>query len=138
MRFRVLPSLVLVAVVLLFVLPSAVGYYTDWLWFKEVGYQGVFLRTLNAQGVVFAGTFAAVFGFLYLNLRVARRTLNRPHIVLGTGADGRPISLEGRRLSGLALWASLGLATVLAWTAADNWLMWLSFFHPPRLGDHPP
>jgi len=138
MRLRALPSLFLLAVVLLFVLPSAVAYYTDWLWFVEVGYQSVFLRTLNAQTVVFAATFAAVFLFLFLNLHLARRTLNRPHIVLGVGADGRPIALEGRRLAGLALWVSIGLATVLAWSAADSWLMWLSFFNAVPFGTTDP
>jgi hypothetical protein len=138
MRFRGLPSLILLAVVLLLVLPSAIAYYTDWLWFEEVGYQAVFLRTLNAQAVVFAATFSAVFLFLYLNLRLARRALTRPHIVLGTGADGRPIALEGRRLSGLAVWVSLALATLFAWTAANDWLMWLSFFNAVPFGDTDP
>jgi hypothetical protein len=58
--------------------------------------------------------------------------------VLGVGADGRPISLEGRRLAGLALWVSLGLATILAWSAADHWLMWLSFFNAAPFGDKDP
>ena len=134
MKLRGLPGLILLAVVLLLVLPSAIGYYTDWLWFGEVGYQAVFLRTINAQALVFAATFTAIFLFLYLNLRIARRTLNRPQIVLTTGPDNRPISLEGRRLSGLALWVSLILATLVAWGAADDWLMWLSFFHAVPFG----
>ena len=44
-----LPGLILLLFVLLLVVPSAVEYYTDWLWFRELGYEGVFLRTLNAQ-----------------------------------------------------------------------------------------
>jgi len=134
MRFRGLPGLVLLAVLLLLVLPSAVMYYTDWLWFVRMGYAQVFLRTLDAQSLVFTATFASVFLFLYLNLRLARRALRRPQIVLGVGVDGRPIAVEGRRLSGLALWASLGLATLVSWSAADDWLMWLSFFHAVPFG----
>jgi uncharacterized protein len=129
MNFRGFPGLVVLAVLLMLVVPSSVAYYTDWLWFGEVGYQHIFLRTLRAQLMVFAATFAAVFLFLYLNLRIARRTLNRPHIVLGTGPDGQPISLEGRQISGLALWVSLAASTLLAWNAAGNWLTWLSFFN---------
>src|SRR5690349_3076841 len=108
MRLRGFPGLFLLLAVLLFVLPSAVGYYTDWLWFRELGYEGVFVRTLNAQTAVFGGTFAAVYLFLFLNLRFARRrTAERPHVVLGTSTDGRPISLEGRQLAGLAMPISL-------------------------------
>ena len=80
-------SLLIIAGVLLLVVPSAVTYYTDWLWFREVGYEGIFVRTLNAQTTVFAGTFAVVFLFLFLNLRIARGTFRRPQIVFGTGAD---------------------------------------------------
>jgi hypothetical protein len=137
-KLRGLPSLILVGIVLLFVLPSAVSYYTDWLWYGELGYQSVFMRTLNAQSLVFAATFAAVFLFLYFNLRLARRTLNRPQIVLGTGVDGRAITLEGRRLAGLVVWASLAVALVVAWTAASDWLMWLSFFNAVPFGDKDP
>ena len=128
MKLRALPSLILVAIVLLLVLPSAVAYYTDWLWFKEVGYQQVFLRELNAQSLVFCSTFLALFLFLYTNLMIARRPLSRP-VVLGVGADGRPIALEGRRISGFAIWAALLFSLVIAGASAGNWLMWLSFFH---------
>lgn len=129
MKLRALPSVFLLAILLLLVLPSAIGYYTDWLWFTEVGYQSVFLRTLNAQGLVFSATFCAVVAFLYFNLRIATRSLTRPHVVLGTGVDGRPIAIEGRRLSGLARWLSVGLALLIAFASASNWMMWLSFFH---------
>src|SRR5262245_58238767 len=101
MKLRGLPGLVVLAVVLLFVVPSAVTYYTDWLWFRELRYEGIFLRTLNAQSAVFLSTFAAVFFFIYGNLIFARRrATDRPHIVLGAHASGRPIALEGRRVAG--------------------------------------
>jgi uncharacterized protein len=130
MRLRGLPGVLLLVAVVLFVLPSAVDYYTDWLWFKELGYEGVFLRTLNAQSAVFAGTFAAVFLFLFLNLRFARRrTADRPRVVLGTGGDGRPIALEGRQLAGLAMPVSLFVAGLMGLMGASNWLAWLSLFH---------
>jgi len=86
MRLRGLPGVLLLTAILLFVVPSAVSFYTDWLWFRELGYEGVFLRSLNAQTAVFASTFAAVYLFLFLNLRFARkRTNERPRVMLGTG-----------------------------------------------------
>ena len=45
-------------VALLLVVPSAAGYYTDWLWYRELGYEHVFLRSLNAAGV-FANSIAS-------------------------------------------------------------------------------
>src|SRR3989338_4409185 len=45
--------------VLFFAGPSAVGFYTDWLWFGEVGYQSVFLTMLRAQATLFVAAFTA-------------------------------------------------------------------------------
>jgi uncharacterized membrane protein (UPF0182 family) len=126
---RGLPGLLLAGVILLLALPSMAGFYTDWLWFQELGYGQVFLRKLNAQAMVFLGTFLAVFLALVVNLRVAQRTLTRPHIVLGTSVDGRAIALEGPRLARLAIWGAVVLSMLLAISAANNWLAWLTFFN---------
>jgi uncharacterized membrane protein (UPF0182 family) len=129
MRVRGLSGILLLIAVLLFVLPSAASYYTDWLWFRELGYEGVFLRTLNAQTAVFAGTFVVVYLFLFLNLRFARRrTAERPRVVLGTGGDGRPIAFEGRQLASLAQPISAIAAMLFGLMGAANWLAWISFF----------
>jgi uncharacterized membrane protein (UPF0182 family) len=138
MRRRGLPGLLLLGVILLLILPTAVDYYTDWLWFGELGYGSVFVRTLNAQSVVFAATFAAVFAFLYVNFAIARAAMTRPHVVLGTGADGRPIALEGRRLAGLGLWVALIAALLLALAASNSWLTWLNFFQATPFNERDP
>ena len=51
MRFRGLSGLIGLAVVLLFAIPSLSIYYTDWLWFQELGYTAVFLKSINAQEI---------------------------------------------------------------------------------------
>ena len=48
--------------------------YTDWLWFDEVGYTSVFLKTLSLRGSLFTTVAVGVFLFLYLNLTFAART----------------------------------------------------------------
>jgi hypothetical protein len=133
-----MPGLLLIAVSVLFLVPSGVSVYTDWLWFRELGYEGIFLRTLNAQFMVFAVTFAAVFSFLFFNIRLAGRSLRRPHIVLGTGIDGQPIAFDGRRLGRMALWLCLIIAMALALSGAANWLAWLSAFNAAPFGQRDP
>ena len=135
MTLRGLPGLILLAAVLLFAVPSATIYFTDWLWFKELGYQGVFLRTLNAQAVVFTATFVIAFLFLFLNLKVARRALSRPQFVLGTTEDGRPIVIESRMLANLLLPGALIVSFGLALSASNNWLQWLSALNAVPFGD---
>jgi hypothetical protein len=139
MRLRGLPGLLILAMVLLFVVPSAVAFYTDWLWFQELGYQGIFLRSLNAQGTAFVVTFLAVFLFLHVNLRFARRrTFDRPRVVLGTGPDGRTISVESRRLANLAVPLSLAVAFGVGMMGAAMWMSWLTFFNAVPFGDTDP
>jgi len=135
MRLRGLPGLLLLALVLLFVVPSAVAFYTDWLWFNELGYEALFLRSLNAQGAAFIITFLVVFLFLQVNLRFARRrTFDRPRVVLGTGADGRAIAVEGRRLAGLATPLSFAVAIGVGLMGAAMWMSWLTFFNGVPFG----
>jgi uncharacterized membrane protein (UPF0182 family) len=133
-----LPGVLLLVVALLFVVPSVVAFYTDWLWFRELGYEGLFLRRINAQFAVFGATFLAVFLFLFVNIRLAARAMQRPHIVLGTGVDGRTIALEARRLARLALWLSIIVAGALGLSGATNWLTWLSVFNAVPFGERDP
>jgi uncharacterized membrane protein (UPF0182 family) len=48
--------------------------YTDWLWFKEVGFTQVFTTRLAVAGWLFIGLGAVVFVFLFANLSLAART----------------------------------------------------------------
>ena len=137
-RRRWLFVLALLALSLLLVVPSAAIYYTDWLWYRELGYEQVFLRGLNAQGAVFAATFAAVFLFLYINFRIARTALRRPHIVVGTTHDSRPLTFEGGQITGWMRPAAAVLALMFALSGASNWLSWLAFFNAVPFGDRDP
>ncbi|PYM97954.1 MAG: UPF0182 family protein, partial [Candidatus Rokuibacteriota bacterium] len=54
--------------------------YTDWLWFQEVGYTGVFLTTLKLRGSLFTAVAVVVLVFLYGNLTFAARRA-RPDVL---------------------------------------------------------
>ena len=135
---RRFPTLVFVAIALLLVVPSTVRYYTDWLWFDEIGYEGIFLRTLNAQFAVFLAIFSAVFLFLFVNLRIARKTITRPHVMVGTGVDGRPIAIQTGPIARLATPAATIAAVGLGIAAARHWLTWLMFFNGGSFGEADP
>ena len=49
--------------------PAVATFYTDWLWFKELGYEPVFLRSLSAQTLVAVAAGLVVFALLAGNLR---------------------------------------------------------------------
>ncbi|HKQ66486.1 MAG TPA: UPF0182 family protein [Methylomirabilota bacterium] len=69
------PVLLLLLLLLVFgVLAQVVPLYTDWLWFQEVGYSEVFVKTLSLRGSLFAALSIGVLLFLYANLTFAART----------------------------------------------------------------
>ena len=50
MRFRA--PLIFGLILLATGIPAIAEFYTDWLWFQEVGYEQVFLRSLTARSIV--------------------------------------------------------------------------------------
>jgi uncharacterized membrane protein (UPF0182 family) len=52
---------------------EAVPFYTDWLWFQEVGYAAVFLRIAALRAWLLLAVGLGTFAFLALNLRAAVR-----------------------------------------------------------------
>jgi uncharacterized membrane protein (UPF0182 family) len=77
------PTAVILGVVLFFVLfmlvPTIAMRLTDWLWFREIGFERVFLTKIVAQWTLGIAVGAIVFAFLYGNARVAlaRSTIDR-------------------------------------------------------------
>jgi hypothetical protein len=62
------------AFLVIVILASAVPFYTDWLWFQEVGYSQVLLSILSMRGSLVLGVGLAVFLVLFANLTFAART----------------------------------------------------------------
>ena len=55
------------------VAPWLAGSATDWLWFREIHFESVFVTSLVAHTVLFVVAALVAYGFLYANLSVARR-----------------------------------------------------------------
>ena len=69
------PLVILLLLFLAFgVVAQVIPLYTDWLWFQEVGYTGVFTKTLALRGTLFTAMAVGVLVFLYANLTFAART----------------------------------------------------------------
>ncbi len=106
--------------VLVVLLPTATRLLTDWWWFREIGYEIVFIRSLTTRVLLFAGAGGLVAGLLYLNLRVAQRGLV-PNPILLQLARSEPrlnLTVALRRLS---LPVALGAGLVAGLAAAPAW-----------------
>jgi uncharacterized membrane protein (UPF0182 family) len=118
--------------------PSAVGVYTDWLWFTELGYAQVFTTMLRGQGTLFSITCIAAFVWLALNLRVALASLGTARPVFTT-RDGIEVALPGpQQLTTLAMAAAAVIAILVALFAAGQWELWLAWSNAVPFGQADP
>jgi uncharacterized membrane protein (UPF0182 family) len=134
MRF----SLVVVALVLFLAAPSFVRFYTDWLWFGELGYQYVLATMLRSQGTLFTIVFVGMLVWLAANLRIAGASLTdaRP---MYTTPEGFHISLPGRRQLGTIGNAVATLVALLAGLyAAGEWNVWMAWRYAVPFGQSDP
>src|SRR5215216_3514083 len=133
-------AIALIALVLFFFLagPSLVSFYTDWLWYGEVGYRQVYSTTLKAQGTLFTIVFAIAAVWLTLNLRTALASIGdtRPTLVTRQGLE---VPLPGQRqLQTLASGAAVVVALLVALFAASEWEVWLAWRHAVPFGQADP
>ena len=133
MTIRRAPFL-LALLALLFLVPSFVQFYTDWLWFGEVGYQSVYARRLTTQSTLWVFVFAAGFALLLVNIRLAFRVLTRREVIVVTPEGPRAIVVDPARLRPLVSVACAGGAVLLASLAATQWEAWLAFWSATPFG----
>jgi uncharacterized membrane protein (UPF0182 family) len=127
--------LVVALLVLLFAALEAVPFYTDWLWFDEVGYTDVFLRVVTLRGALFLLVGLASFGFLWANLRSAAAT--RPPDVFWELEE--PLGLPSRvilepLLQRALIPLTIAVALMFGLTASTEWQTLLGYQHAQPFG----
>ncbi len=130
MPFRLsgIPLLVIVFGLLIGV-PRLVGFYTDWLWFTEVGYEQVLLRSITAQAVTGLLTGLVAFGILWFNLRLALRALRPRELMIATAQGPQVITINPARIRPLVSAGALFVALLVGVFASSQWDTWLFFLH---------
>ncbi|HVS60279.1 MAG TPA: UPF0182 family protein [Gemmatimonadaceae bacterium] len=123
--------------VALIVAPWLASFATDWLWFKEIGFQSVFVTSLIWRIGLFAigGLFA--FGYFYGNVRLARGTGTGFPVLYVNRGDGVSVDVS-RMLTRLFLPVALVLAFLTAVSAAASWLDVLKGFNGVPIGTRDP
>jgi hypothetical protein len=137
MRIRRLPVL-LALVVLVTGVPALATFYTDWLWFKELGYEQVFLRSLSAQTLVTGISGFVGFALLAGNLMLALRSLRARPFLIATPQGPRTVMMDPANIRPLALGA-LGVVSLLtAIYTGGRWETWLYFLNATPFGKTDP
>src|SRR3972149_8385410 len=80
--------IIILVLVLIWGGPKALGILTDWLWFTDLGFAGVYRTRLLAQVTLFilgaAGGLGLVWGSAVLAPRLSRQAIGAPYL-LGSG-----------------------------------------------------
>src|SRR5256885_10869332 len=118
------------------VLPWLASFATDWLWFKEIHFESVFLTSLVARSLLFVVTGVVAFVFVYGNLRWARRGADLPMLVMDRG-DGVRLDVS-RFIPGSLRAAAAFVAFVAALLGSAQWMSALEFLHGVRTGEADP
>jgi uncharacterized membrane protein (UPF0182 family) len=119
--------------------PATAYWYTEWLWFLELGYPQVFWTPFLSRLLVGGVVFAFVFALLSLNARPFLRRWTRPEI-LELHRDGgrfrpRAPSPWPRRV---VLGACAGIAFLAALANTGQWTALQQFLHAQPAGVRDP
>ena len=94
-------------------IPATAEFYTDWLWFQEVGYQQVFLRSLSVRAVVTAAVGLVAFALLAGNIVIAMRALRPRPFMVATPQGPQTITVDPATLRPLVVLAAAGVSLMI-------------------------
>src|SRR4029453_8934376 len=130
--------LVFLALLVLLGLPAVAEFYTDWLWFKEVGYEQVFIRSLTARSTITVVVGAIAFALLAGNLAIAFRSLRPWQFTVVTPEGPRPLTMDPTRFRPLVMLAAGLLGLLIGIYAGSHWDTWLSYVYATPFGTRDP
>ena len=124
-------------VAFLVIAPAVASRLADWLWYRDVGYERVFLTKILAQWAL--GLAAGIGGFvmLYLNGRVALRGVPTRNLHIrdaSSWAQAGPKVLVERLASWFVIPITLVLSVILAFSSAGNWRELAQFVYRTPFG----
>ena len=131
-------TVLLMLLVALFAGLEALPFYTDWLWFDELGYAPVFLRVVAVRGGLFLAVGLISLLFIGVNLRIAAYA--RPPDVFWELEE--PLGLPSRvildpLLRRALVPVTLAVALLFGLTASAEWQTLLGFRNAEPFGGAP-
>ena len=130
-------SIVLATVAVAFVafvaIPWFGGFATDWLWFREVHFEPVFLTSLIWRSALFVGGVLVAFGAIYGNVKIATgHAAGFPALFVDRGG-GLRVDIS-RFVPRLFLGGSVFLAFVTGTSVSTLWMTILMALHGKPVG----
>jgi len=124
--------------VLITVVPALIKFYTDWIWFAQVGYLEVFRRSITARLALGSIAFVLAFGVLAANFYLAQGALRRREFRIMGEAGPRIVSIDLTRIKAFVYLGAGVLAFLIALYASSQWETWLLWRHAVPFGSTDP
>jgi uncharacterized membrane protein (UPF0182 family) len=122
------------AAAVFFVLPATLDFLADWLWFGEVGYQGVYSTEISARAAAGAVSFVLAFAWFALNARLALGAMS-PAPMTFTTREGFTVALPTReQVRPLVLILAAVGSFLIASFASSQWMLLLSWWYQVPFG----
>lgn len=134
---RIVLWIIAAVFVALIVVPWLASFFTDWLWFKEIGFQTVFATSLIWRIGLFVLGGAFTFAYFYGNVRVARGTGTGFPVLFVNRGDGVTIDVS-RMFTKLFLPAAVFLSFLTAVSLSAWWMTILKGMNGVALGTRDP
>ncbi|HEY6088678.1 MAG TPA: UPF0182 family protein [Gemmatimonadaceae bacterium] len=119
--------------VALTVVPWLASFATDWLWFNEIGFQSVFVKSLVWRIGLFILGAVFAFGYFYGNVRIARGVGTGFPVLYVNRGDGVTVDVS-RMFTKLFFPIALVLAFLTAISFAASWMMVLKGINGVAVG----
>jgi uncharacterized protein len=121
------------AFLILGAIPSLTGFLIDWLWFREIGFQTVYVTELLTKGSLFVGGALLAYFFITLNARIATRGVSKTPVLWRVSPELPPVDIA-RSLSKGILPLALIFAFIFGTSAASSWMDVLQITHRSSFG----
>lgn len=128
MRASRTPLTIAIAIVVLIfiVIPAAGGFFADLWWFREIGYEVVFVRNLVTRLLLFLIAGVVASAVLFLNLKIAQRGVVPEPMLVKMGEAVEPVDIAGaaqrlRKPVSIFFGVFFGLGASATWDTVLQW-----------------
>jgi uncharacterized protein len=134
---RIVLWIIAAVFIVLTVIPWLASFFTDWLWFGEIGFRTVFATSLIWRIALFVLGGAFAFAYFYGNVRIARGAGTAFPVLFVNRGDGVTVDVS-RMFTKLFFPAALLLSFVTAVSLSAWWLTLLKGLNGVALGSRDP
>jgi uncharacterized membrane protein (UPF0182 family) len=117
--------------------PAVATRLADWLWYRDIGFERVFLTKIIAQWALGLAAGIGGFVFLYVNARIALRGIPRKNLHIrdaSAWAQAGPQEMAEKFAAWIVLPATLFVGLFLALVSGGRWRELAQFFYRTPFG----